>query len=168
MDVGAQTLTNTQDIGKLSAVVSELATTMKFEAERMKEDRAGAKETLVELRALNEKISAMAGVQKEMAQSAKELAELRARVDQLKEWKDKYDLSNMNSRIKSLEDTKTEEAGAARAISTGADWFWRLFGPAISALAVAACAWYFTHENPDYSRESTFTEHSAHGKITGE
>jgi len=160
-----QTLQNTQDIGKLTATIAELATMFKYETERFKEERAGVKDMVTELKGVNEKLNAMATVQKDMAQNAKDITELRARVDQLKEWKDKYDLSKFDSRIATLEKVGQLEEGAARAISSGADWFWRLFGPIVTIVVLGAF-YYAFHQPAAY--ESTFIQHSTHGAITGE
>lgn len=167
MDVETQTLQNTADIGKLTGLVAELATTARIEFERMKEDRAGVKDMVAELKGLNDKISSMAGVQKEMAQNAKDVTELRTRVDQLKEWKDKYDLSAFNSRIATLETAKEREEGASKALSTGANWLWMIFGPVVTAVIVGGLTYYFSHV-PYYSHETTTIEHTSHEPITGE
>lgn len=166
METDPQTMTNTNDIAKLTTTVAQLATMFQFEAERAKEDRGSVKDMVGELKGLNEKISAMASVQKEMAQSAKDITELRTRVDQLKEWKDKYDLSSFNSRIGALESTKEREEGAAKAVATGADWFWRLFGPIVTLVFMSIMGYVFTHAST-YTHESNYSEQS-HGPITGE
>lgn len=166
MDVEHQVLTNTKDISDLTATVGKLVTMFQYEGERAKEDRTSVKDMVGELKGLNEKIGAMASVQKEMAQSSKDITELRTRVDQLKEWKDKYDLSSFNSRIGSLEGTKQREEGAAKAVATGADWFWRLFGPIVTMVMMGAMAYAFTHATT-YTHESSYIEQS-HGPITGE
>lgn len=168
MEMDVQLAQNTQNITSLTATVTELSTVVKYEVDRAKEDRNSVKDMVTELKSLNEKISGMAGVQKEMSQTARDIAELRTRVDQLKEWKDKYDLSKMDSRIAALEKIGSEEAGAAKAIATGADWFWRLFGPCITALGFSAIVWYVNHQ-PSYSLTSTHIEQGGHGQhITGE
>lgn len=166
MDMEAQTNANTSAIADLTMQVTKLTTVVGYEVERAKEDRGSVKDMVGELKGLNEKISAMASVQKEMAQSAKDITELRTRVDQLKEWKDKYDLSSFNSRIGALESTKEREEGAAKAVATGADWFWRLFGPIVTLVMMAAMGYAFTHATT-YTHESTYSEQS-HGPITGE
>jgi len=170
MDMEAQLNENTRNITALTATVTQLSTVVGYEVERAKEDRGNVKDVLTELKSLNDKITGIAGVQKEHSGAAAAIAELKIRVDQLKEWKDKYDLSNMNTRITALESVNTKEEGVKEAVSTGAEWFWRLFGPAISALTVAGCAWYFSQHgmNSYQHTEETFKGSAIHGAITGE
>lgn len=167
MDVEAQTGENTKSIAALALTVTELATAVKYESEIAKNDRSSVKEMVVELKALNQKISDMAGVQKEQAQVGKDVAELRTRVDQLKEWKDKFDLSNMQTRIEGLEKQNTKEAGVKEAVTTGAEWFWKIFGPAVTAVTVAACAWYFSEGRITYKHTEETYQGKGHGQITG-
>lgn len=167
MDIEAQTAQNAADIGKLATTVTELATMFKYTEERNKEGREDAKHMIKELQGLNERIGTVVVLKNELGQMGKDLIEVRSRCDQLKEWKDKYDLSSMRGRIESLEKTKQEEAGAAQALSTGADWFWRLFGPFITVLMLGGMGYYFS-SHMDTVRESTYIEKSGHGKITGE
>lgn len=170
MEIESQINENTRNIATLTATVTELSTIMKYETDRAKEDRGSVKDMVNELKSLNEKITGIAGVQKEQAQAAKDITELRTRVDNLKEWKDRFDLSNMLTRITALEIVNTKEDGIKQAVSTGAEWFWRIFGPALTALAVAGCAWYFSHRDGGTYRhtEDTYTGSKVHGTITGE
>lgn len=170
MDSETQIAENAKSIAALALTVTELSTTVRYESEIAKTDRTSVKEMVTELRALNEKIVSMAGVQKEQTQVGKDVAELRTRVDQLKEWKDKFDLSNMFTRIEGLEKQNVKEAGVKEAVSTGAEWFWKLFGPAITALTVAACAWYFSHGGnmQTYRHTEDIYQGKAHGQITGD
>lgn len=168
MDLEAQTGENTKSIAALALTVTELATAVKYESENAKRDRDSVKEMVAELKSLNQKIADMAGVQKEQTQVGKDVAELRTRVDQLKEWKDKFDLSNMLTRIESLEKQNVKEAGVKEAVSTGAEWFWKIFGPAITALTVAACAWYFSHGSVSYKHTEEIYQGKPHGQITGD
>lgn len=167
MDLEVQTGENAKSISALAITVTELATAVKYESEIAKNDRNSVKEMVVELKALNQKISDMAGVQKEQAQVGKDVAELRTRVDQLKEWKDKFDLSNMLTRIEGLEKQNIKEAGVKEAVTTGAEWFWKILGPAITALTVAALAWYFHSGNVSYKHTEETYQGKAHGQITG-
>lgn len=168
MDLESQTLENAKSIGAITATVEKLSTIVGYEVERAKEDRAGVKDMVLELKDLNNKITGIADVQKDQAQANKDITELRTRTDQLKEWKDKYDLSKMDSRIASLEKVNDTDAGIKKAVSTGADWFWKIFGPTISIIILAILAWYFT-QGQQYTRTSqTFTTGMTHGPITGE
>lgn len=169
MDIEVQTNENTRNIAELTTTVTKLATVMGYEVERAKEDRNSVKDMVAELKDLNQKITGMASVQKDMAQADKEITELRARVDQLKEWKDKYDLSNMSGRITALETVNTKDSGVKEAVSTGAEWFWRIFGNAIVAAMMGGMAYYFSHNGPNYSHiEETTRRGALHGTITGE
>lgn len=168
MSMEAQTNENTRSIGSLASTVTELSTVVKYEVERAKEDRSSVKDMVTELKSLNEKITSMATVQKEQAQAAKDITEIRTRVEQLKEWKDKYDLSNMTSRIVALEQVNTKESGVKEAVSTGAEWFWRIFGNAIVAAIMGAMAWYFSHAGQAYTRTEETYRGNVNGPVTGE
>lgn len=168
MDLETQTAENAKSIAALTVTVTELSTAVKYESENAKRDRDNVKEMVSELKALNQKISDMTGFQKEIQQAGKDVTELRARVDQLKEWKDKFDLSNMQSRIETLEKQNVKEAGVKEAVSTGAEWFWKIFGPAVTAIVVAACAWYFSQGNVAYRHSEETYRGKIHGQITGD
>lgn len=170
MDLEGQTLKNSEAIGAITTTVEKLATIVGYEVERAKEDRAGVKEMVGELKDLNTKITGIAEVQKDMAQASKDITELRTRVDQLKEWKDKFDLSKMDSRIAALEKINDTDTGIKKAVSTGADWFWKIFGPAISAVVVAGIAVYFSTHNPtsSYKHTEEIYQGKTHGQITGD
>lgn len=169
MDIEAQTAKNAESISSLALIVTELSTTVKYEAEIAKGDRSSVKDMVNELKSLNEKITSIAGVQKEQAQAAKEISQLSAYVENIRDWKAKFDLSNMLTRIEGLEKKDIKDDGVKEAVSVGADWFWRIFGPALSALTVAVIAWYFSQGNVAYRHtEETYTGKTIHGAITGE
>lgn len=165
MDIEAQILKNAENIATLTQTTTELSTVMKYEIERAKDDRTSVKEMVNELKALNNKITEMAGVQKEQQAAANAITELRAGYSQLKEWKDKFDLSKMDSRIGVLESHDAKEKAVKETVTTGLDWFWRLFGNAITAGITVLIFWLCTQNT---ASTTTIMEKSIHGVITGE
>lgn len=161
MDMEAQTNENTRNITSLTATVTELSTIMKFEVERGKEDRSSVKDMVNELKSLNEKITTMAGVQKEQAQATNAITELRTKMERL----DKFDFSKMENRLEGLEKINTKEEGVKSTLTTGLDWFWRLFGNAITCAITAALVYGITH---DVGSTTTYMEKHVRGQITGE
>ena len=67
MSIEEQTLKNTQDIGALTHTVSKLATMFEYSEKSRVEERADVKQVVAELKTLNDKISGMASMQKEIS-----------------------------------------------------------------------------------------------------
>ncbi len=72
-----ETRQNTKDIAALAATVDKLATVFQYAEKAHEEDRKDLKEITTELRTLNEKLSGMNGVQKELGALTGEVGKLR-------------------------------------------------------------------------------------------
>ncbi len=91
-------LKNTDDIGKVVAITAELATMMKYEVERGKEDRSNLKDAVGKMTEISEKMSVMTAVQQQVtqitaqqAQYAQDIVNVKDTVGLLLGSKEKFD-----------------------------------------------------------------------------
>lgn len=143
MNIEEQTFKNTDDIAKVTAAVSELAATMKFELERSKEYRESVKSMVSELRGINEKLGSLAVVQNKIAELESKVAVLENKEDTCKEWRDKHD-------------------GATDAMRVAVKAMWAVCGTGVMSVAGFVLYLFFTNTTP------VLTHQPPHEVISGE
>lgn len=165
MDIEAQTQRNTDDISKLTAAVSELALTMRYEIERGKEERDNVKSMVNELRGLNEKMGSLTTMTAELAELKGELGKQRHDIRNLENAQNAIPLlknivDESSKKIAVLE-TKDEGCkewrdkhdGATRAMSIAVRAMWAVCGTGVLSLGAFVLYLFFTNTSPVLMRK---------------
>lgn len=165
MDVEAQTIKNTDDIGKVTAAVSELALTMKYEIERGKEERENVKSMVHELRGLNEKISSIAAVQTKLAELEGEVGKLRHDIKNVENAQGLApllaqkvndlvtDIAVLNTNDKTCKEWRDKHDGAADAMKMAVKAMWTVCGAGVMSVLGFVLYLYFTNASPTVIRK---------------
>lgn len=100
MNVEQETRQNTKDIASLAATVGKLATVFEYSEKAHEKDRRNLEAITAELRTLNDKLTGMNGVQKEIGTLMGEVGKLR------------HDIKNMEQPLAAIPLIKEALAGA--------------------------------------------------------
>lgn len=165
MDVEAQTIKNTEDISKVTAAVSELTITMKFEMERGKEERESIKSMLSELKGINEKMGAIGNLQLKISELEGELGKQRHDIKNLENiqqaipvFKEKLEdvgkkVAVLESREQSCKEWRDKYDGAKGAATIAVRALWAVFGTGIITIVAFVLYMFFTSQSPVLMRK---------------
>lgn len=155
MNVEEQTNENTKNIGTLANTVTELTTMFKYAEKARDEERLDVKAAVNELKNLNDKITTMASMQKEVTALASDVRALshdfknmQNGMQALALLKDKQidcekTSGNHETRIDALETWRSEQKGAAGAVKVIIHIIWAF----VAAGGLSFIAWIMTNYN---------------------
>jgi hypothetical protein len=179
MDIESTVIRNTEDINKVTAAVSELTLTMKFEMERGKEERESVKSMLLELRGINEKMGSITALTAKVAELDGALGKQRHDLKNLENIQQVIPLFNekLNNAITDIavlqshdiacKEWRDKHDGAANAMRTAVKAMWTVSGTGVISVVGFVLYLFFTNTTPALVRhigDNTYTGHVVSGE----
>lgn len=164
VDVEKQTIKNTEDIGKITAAVSELALTMKYEMDRSKEERDNVKAMVNELRGINDKMGSLTVLNSEVGELKGEVGKLRHDLKNLENAQQAVpllaqkvndmvtEIAVLSASDKTCKEWRDKHDGAATAMEKAVKAMWAVCGAGVLSVGGFVLYLFFSNTTPTLVR----------------